>query len=63
MKISHAYKVITEIMKLLEGINTADIYKKELYQKRINEAYNMLDKFRDEFIRESIKRKQKKHKE
>ena len=59
MKISHAYKVITEIMKLLEGINTADIYKKELYQKRINQAYNKLDKFRDEFIRESIKRKQR----
>lgn len=59
MTIKYAYKVITEIMKLLEGINTADIYKKELYQKRINQAYNMLDKFRDEFIRESIERKQR----
>lgn len=59
MKISHAYKVITETMKLLEGINTADIYKKELYQKRINEAYNMLDKFKDELIRDNIKNKQR----
>ena len=48
MTIKHAYKVITEIMKLLEGINTADIYKKELYQKRINQAYDMLDKFREQ---------------
>lgn len=59
MKISHAYKVITEVMKLLEGINTADIYRKELNQKRINEAYNLLDKHKDELIRESIKRKQR----
>lgn len=62
MTIKHAYKVITETMKILEGINTADIYKKELYQKRINQAYDMLDKFRDEFIRESIKRKQRRSK-
>lgn len=60
MKISHAYKVITEVMKILEGINTTDTQRKEMYQKRINQAYNMLDKFRDEFIRESIERKQRK---
>lgn len=62
MKISHAYKVITEVMKILEGINTTDTQRKEMYQKRINEAYNILDKFRDEFIRESIERKQRKNK-
>lgn len=62
MKISHAYKVITETMKILEGINTTDTQRKEMYQKRINEAYNMLDKFRDEFIRESIERKQRRAK-
>ena len=59
MKISHAYKVITEVMKILEGINTTDTQRKEMYQKRINEAYNMLDKFKDELIRDNIKNKQR----
>ena len=59
MKISHAYKIITKIMRLLEGISTTDIYRKEINQKKVNKAYNMLDKFRDEFIRESIERKQR----
>ena len=60
MTISHVYKKITEVMKTIENINFIEfksIKGRLENQKKVNQAYKMLDNFRDELIREHIKNK------
>lgn len=57
MPLEYIQKVIENIMKEIENI---DFYKQEQRrnnQKQIQKAYFLLDKFRDELIREQIKNK------
>ena len=65
MKISYAYKKINEIMKIIEDLNFIDfksIKGRLENQKRVNKAYKMLDEFKAEMERESIKSNQKRNK-
>lgn len=60
MTISHVYKKITEVMQTIENINFIEfksIKGRLENQKKVNQAYKMLDNFRDELIREHIKNK------
>lgn len=62
MKISYAYKKISEVMALIDNINlyeVSTITVRMLNQKKLHKAYKLLDSFRDELIRENIKNKQK----
>ena len=56
MKISQAYKSITTVMQILERIDNTDYQKRKYNQFQINKAYNILESFRDEIIREKIKK-------
>ena len=65
MKISYAYKKISEAMLLIDNINlyeVSTITVRMLNQKKLHKAYKVLDNFRDELIRENIKNKQKRSK-
>ena len=62
MTISHVYNKVTEIMKTIQNINLYEMSSSTMRrynQKKINDAYKMLDNFRDELIRENIRNKQK----
>lgn len=64
MTISHVYKKITEVMQTLENINIYEMSSSAMRrynQKKINDAYKMLDNLRAELEREHIKNKQKKN--
>lgn len=58
MTINHIYNIVIGTMKELENINLLDISKRKESQAQINKAYKILDNFKDEIIREDIKRKQ-----
>lgn len=58
MTINHIYNIVIDTMKELENINLLDISKRKESQVQINKAYKILDSFKDELIREDIKRKQ-----
>lgn len=60
MTINYVQEVIIKAMKQLELIDFINIEKRRENQKQVNKAYNILDKFNDELIREKIKNKQKK---
>ena len=59
MTINHVYNIVVDTMKELENINLLDISKRKESQAQINRAYKILDNFKDELIREDIKRKRK----
>lgn len=62
MTINHVYKKITEVMQTIENINFIEfktIRGRLENQKKVNQAYKMLDNIRAEMERESIKNKQK----
>ena len=62
MTISHAYKKVSEAMSLIENLNFYEIESRQIRvkkQQKLNKAYRVLDSFRDELIRESIRNKQK----
>ena len=62
MTISHVYKKITEVMQTIQNINLYEMSSsamRRLNQKKVNQAYKMLDELRAEMERESIKNKQK----
>lgn len=64
MTISHVYKKVTEVMETLENINIYEMSSsvmRRYNQKKINDAYKMLDNLRAELEREHIKNKQKKN--
>ena len=58
MTINHIYNIVIDTMKELESINLLDISKRKESQAQINKAYKILDNFKDELIREDVKRKQ-----
>lgn len=58
MTINHVYNQVERVMKELENIDMTRIEKRKYNQAQINKAYNILDNFRDELIREDIKSKQ-----
>lgn len=65
MTISHAYKKVSEAMSLIENLNFYEIESRQVRivnQQKLNKAYRVLDNFRDELIRESIRNKQKRNK-
>ncbi len=56
MTINHIYNIVVNTMTELENINLLDISKRKQNQAKLNEAYKILDNFKDELIRENIKR-------
>lgn len=60
MTINHIYNIINKTMKLLEEIDFISLDKRKYNQEQVNKAYNILDNFKDELIRENIK--QRRHK-
>lgn len=64
MTISHVYKKVTEIMETLQSVNVYEMSSSAMRrynQKKINDAYKMLDNLRAELEREHIKNKQKRN--
>lgn len=62
MTISHVYKKVSEAMSLIENLNFYEIESRQvriIKQQKLNKAYRVLDNFRDELIRESIRNKKK----
>lgn len=59
MTIKHVYNIINKVMKIIEDIDMMSLTKKKYNQNQINEAYELLDNFRDKLIRENIKNKQR----
>lgn len=59
MTINHIFNKVNEIMEKLNDIDFISLDKRKSNQKRLNEAYTILDNFRDELIRENIKSKNK----
>ena len=62
MTLSRVYKKVSEAMSLIENLNLYEIESRQVRivnQQKLNKAYRVLDNFRDELIRESIKNKQK----
>ena len=56
MTINHIYNIVVDTMNKLENINLLDITKRKQNQAQLNRAYKILDNFKDELIRENIKR-------
>lgn len=64
MTISHVYKKITEVMETIQSVNVYEMSSSAMRrynQKKINDAYKMLDNLRAELEREHIKNKQKRN--
>ena len=59
MTINHIYNIIVKAMDNLQDIDFINFDKRKYNQEQINKAYNVLDSFKDELIRENIKNKQK----
>lgn len=59
MTINHIYKIINQTMNLLENIDMISLNNRKYNQKQVNEAYKILDNFKNELIRENTKNKQK----
>ena len=57
MTINHIYNIVVDTMNKLENINLLDITKRKQNQAQLNRAYEILDNFKDELIREDIKKK------
>ncbi len=65
MTLSRVYKKVSEAMSLIENLNLYEIESRQVRivnQQKLNKAYRVLDNFRDELIRESIRNKQKRNK-
>ena len=66
MKLIYLQKKIEETMCDLENIDCLTVKNKRTFlenQKKINRAYNLLDKMREEIINERIKNKLAKQKQ
>ncbi len=59
MTINHVYKIINQTMNLLESVDMISLNNRKYNQKQVNEAYKILDNFKNELIRENTKNKQK----
>lgn len=56
MTINHIYNIVVDTMNKLENIDFMSLDQRKFNQSKINEAYKILDNFKDELIRENIKR-------
>lgn len=61
MTISNIHNIVVNTMQKLESIDFMSLDKRKNNQKLVNEAYNILDSFKDELIREDIKRRHKRN--
>lgn len=59
MTIKHVQDIIKKAMYEIKTVDFFNNEKRRENQKKLNKAYNILDKFNDELIREQIKNKQK----
>ena len=59
MTINHIYNIVVNTMSKLEDIDFISLDKRKYNQQQLNEAYKILDNFKDELKRENIKNKQK----
>lgn len=59
MTINYVQDIIKKAMYEIETVDFFQNDKRRENQKKLNKAYNILDKFNDELIREQIKNKQK----
>lgn len=57
MTINHIYNIVIDTMNKLEDIDFMSLDKRKYNQQQLNEAYKILDNFKDELIRENIKRR------
>ena len=57
MTINHIYNIVVNIMSKLEDIDFISLDKRKYHQQQLNEAYKILDDFKNELIRENIKRR------
>ena len=57
MTINHIYNIVIDTMNKLEDIDFISLNKRKYNQHKLNEAYKILDNFKDELIREDIKRR------
>ena len=55
MTINHIYNIVIDTMNKLENIDFISLDKRKYNQQQLNEAYKILDNFKDELIREDIK--------
>ena len=55
MTINHIYNIVIDTMNKLEDIDFMSLDKRKYNQQQLNEAYRILDNFKDELIRENIK--------
>lgn len=60
MTINHIYSKVNQVMTILENVDFISLDKRKYNQEQVNKAYNILDNFKDELIRENIK--QRRHK-
>lgn len=56
MKLSYVYEKVNEVMNTLDSIDIMSYEKRRVNQAQVNKAYNILDSFRDELIRERIRK-------
>lgn len=56
MKLSYVYEKVNEVMNTLDSIDIMSYEKRRVNQAQVNKAYNILDSFRDEIIRERIRK-------
>lgn len=59
MTINYIYNIVIDTMNKLEDIDFISLDKRKYNQEQLNEAYKILDNFKDELIREDIKRRHK----
>ena len=62
MKITYIINKLKEIQDCLDAIDYFNVSSEQrrYNQKRLNEAYKLIDNFHDELIREKIKRRNEK---
>lgn len=60
MTIKHIYNIVINTMSKLENIDFISLEKRKYNQEQVNKAYDILDNFKDELIRENIKKRRHK---
>lgn len=56
MKLEHVYNTVQKAMAELESVDLVDVSKRKESQVKVNKVYDILDNFKDELIREKIKK-------
>lgn len=57
MTIKKIYIIIKKTMQLLENVDFISLEKRKYNQEQVSKAYKELDNFKDELIREDIKKR------